>query len=633
MSDTTTIPQADWIGRAGFGPELDEPARAVLADQPSRRLPAGTVLFRPGDPICGFVIVVSGRIGIYLTGASGRDIRLYDINNGETCVQSTLGLLGNQDYAGEAIAETDIEVVIVQKADFVRLLDVSPAFRRFVFQAFAERFSSVMSVIERVAFVKIETRLAETLVERADADGIVRNTHQELATAIGSAREVVSRRLEAFRKKGLVELDRGEIRIADRDGTERDEKLGRVKDAEVLRLRGQLLPLVRLRETLGCLEAEGPIQGNATGATNIIVVDTGQTRFGLVVDALHDSEEIVVKPLGRHHKECRQLAGATILGDGHVALILDIAGIAADEDLRSDEELREKDADHVASAEDSEDKQSMLLFQNNEQDRFAVPMDIVARIERVRVDQIDSVAGQEVLQYKNTTLPLMRLESCITASAGDFAETAYVVVYEVRGREVGLIAPHLEDIREVSTNVDTVTFRESGVIGSLVINEHTVRLIDLFEMTQMSHPDWFQAEEGPELDDDGLPPLILLAEDSGFFRSQVTKIFEEKGYRVSDHEDGQLAWDWLDAGAERPNVIVTDIEMPNLNGFDLCHRVKNDPRFAGMPVIALTSLAGSADIQRGMDVGIDDYQIKMDRDKLLTAVQNFAGQANAGRAP
>lgn len=413
--------------------------------------------------------------------------------------------------------------------------------------------------------------------------------------------------------------------------SERGSKLGRVKNAEVLRLRGKLLPLVRLHELLGCAPADGPIQGNATGATNVIVVDTGQTRFGLVVDALHDSEEIVVKPLGRHHKNCRKLAGATILGDGHVALILDIAGIAGDENLRGDEELQDKNAEANASSSKKEETQSLLFFRNNAKDSFVVPMDIIARIERVRVDQIDTVGGREVLQYRNATLPLMRLESCISTGPGDISESVSVVVYETRGREIGLIAPVLEDIRQVAVNIDTVTFREPGVIGSLVYNERTLRLIDLFEMTQMTHPEWFAGDPEPELNEESLAPMILLAEDSGFFRTQVKKIFEEKGYRVVDCEDGQLAWEELDSERERFDLLVTDIEMPNMNGFQLCERLKNDPRFSSIPVIALTSLAGSADVQHGMEVGIDDYQIKMDRDKLLTAVQNFAGQAQRGR--
>ncbi|TWT72783.1 Chemotaxis protein CheA [Posidoniimonas polymericola] len=404
---------------------------------------------------------------------------------------------------------------------------------------------------------------------------------------------------------------------------ERDTKLGRVKDAEVLRLRGSLLPLVRLNEALGCGTAEEQARSK-TGATNIIVVDSGQTRFGMVVDALHDSEEIVVKPLGRHHKNCRTLAGATILGDGHVALILDIAGVAADEDLRTDEELRAaagKDNEHV---DEEVDMQAVMLFENGPNEQFAAPMDLIARIERIRNDQIDTVGGQEVLQYKNATLPLIRLENCIRAMPPEMMDRSYVVVFEVKGREVGLVAPVLHDITNVTTNVDTSTFAEQGVVGSLVRNDHTVRLIDFYEIAQLSHPEWFLGEEEEEFAENSLPPLILLAEDSTFFRTQVMKMFEEKGYRVEPCEDGQIAWDKLNSGQYTPDVVVTDIEMPNMDGFQLCQKIRDSASLCAVPVIALTSLAGTSDIQRGIEVGIDDYQIKMDREKLLNAIRNFA---------
>jgi len=218
MQSASQTAKPTWLDRVSFPVNLDDESRAMLAGLPVVNAPARKVLFRAGDSVCGFVMIVSGRVGVYLTGASGREILLYDITPGETCVQSTLGLLGSQDFMGEAVAETDVEMVVVPKATFDRLLDRSPAFRHFVFNAFGERFGAVMSLLERVAFVKIEERLASILLKRAGPDGIVRNTHQDLATAIGSAREVVSRRLEAFRRKGLVELDRGEIRIADGEG-------------------------------------------------------------------------------------------------------------------------------------------------------------------------------------------------------------------------------------------------------------------------------------------------------------------------------------------------------------------------------------------------------------------------------
>ncbi len=415
----------------------------------------------------------------------------------------------------------------------------------------------------------------------------------------------------AIPQVSIVEL----VRI--REG-ERTSRLGRVKDAEVLRLRGQLLPLIRLQESLRCQAADKV----EPGATNIIVVDSGQTRFGIVVDALHDSEEIVVKPLGRHFKDCSCLAGATILGDGHIALILDIAGIAVKQELRGDHKEEENEDVNTGGVAE-EELQTVLLFENAPHDHFALPMDVIARIERVRTDQLDSVGGREVLQYRNSTLTLLRLNNFITAKPTLELDWVYVVVFNVRGREVGLIAPTLQDIREVAMEVDTATFKQPGVIGSLVIDEHTTRLIDLFELAEVAHPEWYADDQPIAVEEDYLPPLILLAEDSGFFRNQVQKLFEMQGYRVEPCEDGLIAWEKLVSGEYDFDVLVTDIEMPNMNGFELCTRLKANTRWKDLPVIALTSLAAAADMQRGIDAGIDDYQIKMDKDKLLNSLRNF----------
>lgn len=412
------------------------------------------------------------------------------------------------------------------------------------------------------------------------------------------------------------------VRVRD---SEKHLKLGKVKNAEVLRLRGSLLPLVRLEDSLGLAskknETEEAIldETNTIGATNIIVVETGQTRLGLVVDSLHDSEEIVVKPLGVHSKNCHCLSGATILGDGHVALILDVTGIAMDENISVDEEMVDPDA-LDPNDEENDDLQAALLFRTHEDDRFAVSMDIVSRIERIRADQVADVGGQAILQYKETTLPLMRLEDVISAKTPDDADRYYVIVFEIRGQEVGLLAPHLDDVRNIRTNFDVVTFKEPGVVGSIVLEEHTVRMVDLFELAELSHPEWFEGDE--EVCED-YSPLILLAEDSTFFLHQVQKMFEDKGYRVEPCEDGQIAWDKLESGEYNFDVLVTDIEMPNMNGFELCRNVKDSAKHKSLPVIALTSLAAQSDLQQGIDVGIDDYQIKMDREKLLASLRNF----------
>ena len=209
---------AAWLNEAGLPDGMDDASLVALSGLKPQVIPAGGVLFRPGDDARGFVIVLSGRISVYLTGASGREILLYDVRQGESCVQTTLGLLGGEAYTGEAIAESDVRAVLVPRALFLDLMNRSQWFRHVVFKSFGERISDITKVLEQVAFVKVEQRLARQLLASANASGIIDQTHQDLSVAIGSAREVVSRRLEAFAKRGLVSLERGQILILDRQG-------------------------------------------------------------------------------------------------------------------------------------------------------------------------------------------------------------------------------------------------------------------------------------------------------------------------------------------------------------------------------------------------------------------------------
>ncbi len=432
-------------------------------------------------------------------------------------------------------------------------------------------------------------------------------------------------------------------------------KIERVKDAEVLRLRGNLLPLLRLSTAMGMqskyldpqpaelkdshrerivdrrepddaavVEHEKSRSGTprrqntAAGALNIIVVEAGHLRYGLIVDALHDSEEIVVKPLGRHMKDSPCLAGATILGNGNVALILDVAGIASKSQLSAPEEDTAR-GEKVSGESVSDESQSVLLFTNDPSEQFGAPMGLITRIERIRSEQIDSVGGQEVLQYRGSTLPLLTLESQIKAKPRPEQPKLYVVVFSISGREVGLIAPQLVDIREIPAEMDAVTFSEPGVLGSVIADGKTTRLIDLFALAEKAHPEWFADRQSVETTQ-GETPTLLLVEDSGFFRSQLTSFMESEGYQVVACEDGLVAWGTLQDPEQCFDLVVTDIEMPNMNGLGLARKIKGDPLFAHLPIVAVTSLASEEDIQRGFEAGIDDYQIKLDREKLVASV-------------
>lgn len=195
---------------------VDDVSLPFLARLKPAQLPQGSVLFRPGDEAQGFVLVLDGRVGVYLTGANGRELRLYTVTPGTSCIQTTLGLLGGEIYSGEAIAETDVKLVVIPAAAFKTLIATSVAFRTFVFKAFGQRMSDVTHTLEQVAFVKVEERLAAYLLSAAGDDGVITATHQAIATAIGSVREVVSRRLEGFSRSGLIVQERGQIRVVNR---------------------------------------------------------------------------------------------------------------------------------------------------------------------------------------------------------------------------------------------------------------------------------------------------------------------------------------------------------------------------------------------------------------------------------
>ena len=404
------------------------------------------------------------------------------------------------------------------------------------------------------------------------------------------------------------------------------ERIGSVKSAEVLRLRGKLLPLVNLTESLG-LEQEQS-DSDQTGPLNIVVVETGQLSYGLVVDRIHDSEEIVVKPLGRHLKNCKTMAGATILGDGRIALILDAAGIASQTGVQVKHDSDPQEESAQVEQRSNADGHTLLLFSTDPRDQFAVPMEVVSRIERVRADQIDSIAGSKLLQFRGVSLPLISVEEHLDVLSPPENSRVYVIVFTVGEREVGLIAPRLDDIRDVESSIDTETFRVPGVAGSLLVDGRETRLLDVFELAKASHPQWFQNQQPPKEEVDR-PTRILLAEDSSFFRRQVAGFLVSEGYELVEFEDGQAAWDALKEEGLQVDMVVTDIEMPRMDGFELCRKIKTDSELERLPVIALTSLSGDDHQQRGKDVGFDDYQVKMHRDKLIRAVQSLTSQPKA----
>jgi CRP/FNR family transcriptional regulator len=196
---------------------LEEPVKdRLLAQAAIVSVPEGTVIFGPGKAPENLLLLLSGTIRVQQTSESGREIVLYRVAAGESCVLTTACLLAYEDYRAEGIAETNVRAVAIPRGVFDQLIAQSDVFRAFVFTAYSRRITDLFLVIEEVAFQRMDIRLAQKLLEFQSADGTIHTTHQKLATELGTAREVISRLLQEFQRRQWIAIGRGEIRILDR---------------------------------------------------------------------------------------------------------------------------------------------------------------------------------------------------------------------------------------------------------------------------------------------------------------------------------------------------------------------------------------------------------------------------------
>lgn len=198
-------------------PGLDAAARELLArNSVSAKAPAGTVLFTPGQTCEQLVLIARGRVQVRTVSESGRELLLYHVNPGETCVLSLACLISEGVYQAEGICETDVEGRGIGRATLRELMDVSPAFRDRVLGIQTSRIYELIGLIDEIAFHRTESRLAGRLLDLLDARDVVLSTHQQLADDLGTAREVVSRRLKSLEQRGILSVERGRITVLDK---------------------------------------------------------------------------------------------------------------------------------------------------------------------------------------------------------------------------------------------------------------------------------------------------------------------------------------------------------------------------------------------------------------------------------
>jgi two-component system, chemotaxis family, sensor kinase CheA len=401
----------------------------------------------------------------------------------------------------------------------------------------------------------------------------------------------------------IVELVRASARS--------EHRIENINDTPVLRLRNRLLPLVSLQNLLG-------LQGTAEtkrDETYIAVIQVGANTFGIMVDKVFDTEEIVVKPVAPILRNIAIFSGNTILGDGSVIMILDPNGIAASAgEIAVSSDAMSAGAKAATSAR-NDNIVSMLLFRAGGTAPKAVPLALVARLEDVDMASVESSNGTPVVQYRGKLMPLVPIE--IGRSLPEKGVLP-VLVFADGDRSMGLVVDEIVDIVEEKLQVE-LAGDKPGLMGSAIIAGKATDVIDAGHYLTQAFQDWFGSDGGETFETDQAPARVLLIDDSPFFRNLLSPLLGVAGYDVKAVESGADALALCQSG-ETFDVIVSDIEMPGMSGFEFMTALRALDAWKTVPAIALSSHATPRDIERGRQVGFTDYIAKNDREALLSAL-------------
>ena len=412
----------------------------------------------------------------------------------------------------------------------------------------------------------------------------------------------------------LVRAQRGSATTG-REGTG-NSVIERINDTPVLRLRNRLLPLVSLTEllALGKDDREGT-------AAHVVVAQVGAHMMGIIVDRVFDTEEIVVKPVAPILRHVTMFSGNTILGDGSVIMILDPNGIARASGVGAGSESKLLRS-NLIEAQSSTHKTAMLLFKAGENQRMAVPLGLVARLEDIPRDKIELSCGSPVTQYRGKLMPLIAIDGSLDQQT----PAQPLLVFAEADRTMGLMVDEIIDVVEDSLDIELAGARP-GLLGSAVIGGLATDVLDTGYWLMQVWEDWFRGV--PRQGAAAGQRHILLVDDSEFFRQLTVPMLGAAGFRVTALASATEALRLRDTGVMF-DAIVSDIEMPEMDGVQFARAVRANGSWAELPLIAMTAHADMEHARIGREAGFTDYVAKFEREALVASLRaNLATAVHA----
>jgi two-component system chemotaxis sensor kinase CheA len=390
-----------------------------------------------------------------------------------------------------------------------------------------------------------------------------------------------------------------------------DHRIEHIKDTAMLRLRDRLLPISRLA---GLLDIEAAPKAVDEGF--VVVVEFGSQSFGIIVDAVLQTEEIVVKPMSSKLRDIAMFSGNTILGDGAVIMIVDPNGIVQALGGTVATQLAAAEAVALAQAKRTavmDTATSLLIFRAGSPQQKAVPVALITRLEEIDARTIELSNGRHMVQYRGHLMPLISLDERVSVK-GEGAQP--LLVFSDGSRSVALVVDEIVDIVDQQLEIQAAN-SSPGVLGSAIINGQATEIIDVGHFVPLAFADWFRGKDERVSE---RKPSVLLIDDSAFFRNMLKPVLQAAGYEVTAIARAKEALELLAGGAVF-DVVVTDTEMPEMDGFALAEYLRADARTASLPVVALSSVVTEDTIERGRRAGFHDYVAKFDRPGLIAALK------------
>jgi two-component system chemotaxis sensor kinase CheA len=401
------------------------------------------------------------------------------------------------------------------------------------------------------------------------------------------------------------------------EGNSAEKHIEHVQGTPVYRRRGSLLPIAYLNEVLG-LKAAERTEAERTEAVSIVVLQAEDRQFGLVVDGINDTQEIVVKPLGKQLKGLTVYAGATIMGDGRVALILDVLGIGQRSGVIAEaHEQARTTADQKTQS--GIEQQRLLLFRSGSFDRLAVPLSLVARLEEFPQSAVERAGGGRVVQYRNRILPLISLRNVLEPGEPDPEQSpdpVQVVVLNDGDRSIGMVVDQILDVAEEAVTVRQKATRK-GLLGSAVVGKRVTDFVDLNDVIQAASATWFERTGG-------VPNgrRILVAEASAFSRGLIRSGLDMAGYRVTEAANLSEAMRGLEQ--QSVDAVVATLDLPPAGTSALITAMRLRPEWKAIPVLALAESAEQVRARAGQPTDFQDCQVKFDREAMLESLARLA---------